>query len=270
MSTTVTYKGQTLTTVENQTKTLNTAGTWVEGDFTLTDVTQGGGGEWTTEGIADLTEPNGAIQLSDMTIGEYAFRGRTGVTSLAVTDCDVANYAFARCSGMTALTADGYCEMVGNNTFENCTGLTNVNLTAKGKFMGTNQYTGCTNMVTWKAPNHGLSSTGVEMNNVQMGNGMFRGCSNLTAVDYGHANAMFANTFNGCTALRTLVIRRSTVCQAQTWNANNFGGLFNNPTDSTIYVPQALISSYQTATNWSSAYSAGVTFAPIDGSEYEL
>lgn len=42
MSTTVTYKGQTLTTVENQTKTLNTAGTWVEGDFTLTDVTQGG------------------------------------------------------------------------------------------------------------------------------------------------------------------------------------------------------------------------------------
>ena len=42
MSTTVTYKGQTLTTVENQTKTLNTAGTWVEGDITLTDVTQGG------------------------------------------------------------------------------------------------------------------------------------------------------------------------------------------------------------------------------------
>lgn len=42
MSTTVTYKGQTLTTVENQTKTLQTAGTWVEGDFTLTDVTQGG------------------------------------------------------------------------------------------------------------------------------------------------------------------------------------------------------------------------------------
>ena len=47
MSTTVTYKGQTLTTVENQTKTLQTAGTWVEDDFTLTDVTASGGGdEW--------------------------------------------------------------------------------------------------------------------------------------------------------------------------------------------------------------------------------
>lgn len=42
MSTTVTYKGQTLTTVDNQTKTLQTAGTWMEGDLTLTDVSGGG------------------------------------------------------------------------------------------------------------------------------------------------------------------------------------------------------------------------------------
>ena len=55
MSTTVTYKGQTLTTVENQTKTLNTAGTWVEGDFTLTDVTQGGGGLEHVSGTATIT-----------------------------------------------------------------------------------------------------------------------------------------------------------------------------------------------------------------------
>lgn len=44
MATTVTYKGATLTAVENATKTLQTKGTWCEDDFTLTDVTQGGGG----------------------------------------------------------------------------------------------------------------------------------------------------------------------------------------------------------------------------------
>lgn len=43
MATTVTYKGQTLTTVDNDTKVLETAGTWVEDDFTLTDVSGGGG-----------------------------------------------------------------------------------------------------------------------------------------------------------------------------------------------------------------------------------
>ena len=51
MATTVTYKGQTLATVENQTKTLQTAGKWCEDDFTLTDVTQGGGGGGTDIGV---------------------------------------------------------------------------------------------------------------------------------------------------------------------------------------------------------------------------
>lgn len=42
MSTTVTYKGNTLTTVTNQTRVLGTAGKWLEGDITLVDVTTGG------------------------------------------------------------------------------------------------------------------------------------------------------------------------------------------------------------------------------------
>ena len=44
MSTTVTYKGNTIATVENATKTLKTAGTYMEGDVMLTDVSGGGGG----------------------------------------------------------------------------------------------------------------------------------------------------------------------------------------------------------------------------------
>lgn len=39
MSTTVTYKGNTLTTVNNNTKTLKTAGKYMEGDVLLTDIT---------------------------------------------------------------------------------------------------------------------------------------------------------------------------------------------------------------------------------------
>ena len=43
MATTVTYKGETLTTVDNATKVLQTAGTWLEDDLTLVDVSGGGG-----------------------------------------------------------------------------------------------------------------------------------------------------------------------------------------------------------------------------------
>lgn len=42
MSATVTYKGATLTTVTNQTRTLQTAGKYMEGDVIITDVTSGG------------------------------------------------------------------------------------------------------------------------------------------------------------------------------------------------------------------------------------
>ena len=42
MSTTVTYKGGTLTTVNNNTKILETAGTYLEDDITLVDVTESG------------------------------------------------------------------------------------------------------------------------------------------------------------------------------------------------------------------------------------
>lgn len=40
MSTTVTYKGSEVTTVDNQAIKLNTEGTWLEADIILTDVTE--------------------------------------------------------------------------------------------------------------------------------------------------------------------------------------------------------------------------------------
>lgn len=43
MSTTVTYKGSTLTTATNQTKVLKTAGKYMEDDVTITDSSSGGG-----------------------------------------------------------------------------------------------------------------------------------------------------------------------------------------------------------------------------------
>lgn len=44
MSTTVTYKGDVITTVDNETKTLATAGKYLEGNVAITDVSSGSGG----------------------------------------------------------------------------------------------------------------------------------------------------------------------------------------------------------------------------------
>ncbi len=57
MAATVTYKGSTLTTVNNQTRTLNTSGKYMEGDITITDVT--GGAAAIT--VTDTLDANGGI-----------------------------------------------------------------------------------------------------------------------------------------------------------------------------------------------------------------
>ena len=59
MSTTVTYKGSTLTTVNNQTRTLKTAGKYMEGDVILTDITESGSGGYVWQ------DAQGYVHLDD-------------------------------------------------------------------------------------------------------------------------------------------------------------------------------------------------------------
>lgn len=63
MSTTVTYKGSDITTVDNQAIKLNTSGQWLEADIFLTDVT-GSSNEWQS-GI--YQDSNGYICISPYT-----------------------------------------------------------------------------------------------------------------------------------------------------------------------------------------------------------
>lgn len=63
MSTTITYKGNTLATVSNNTKTLKTAGKYMEGDVTLTDVSS-------TIVVSETYDTNGGIIKTITTTGD--------------------------------------------------------------------------------------------------------------------------------------------------------------------------------------------------------
>ena len=79
----------------------------------------------------------------------------------------------------------------------------------------------------------------------------FSGCSNLLAADMGR-NISGVYAFYKCAKLKTIVLRKSTVA-----SLSNTSNVFtNSPFDSgksggTLYVPNDLISSYQSASNWS-------------------
>lgn len=68
MSSIVTYKNNTLTTVNNQTRVLNTRGTWLEDDITIVDITS------PAVSVVDTTDSNGgtvrtitSVDISDTT-----------------------------------------------------------------------------------------------------------------------------------------------------------------------------------------------------------
>ena len=83
---------------------------------------------------------------------------------------------------------------------------------------------------------------------------VFQKCTNLQAVDYGsQTSSTLANGhFNNCKNLSIIVLRATnavwTLANTTMFNDTPFksGG-----TGGTLYVPNALISTYQSATNWS-------------------
>lgn len=98
----------------------------------------------------------------------------------------------------------------------------------------------------------------------------FAYCTNLTSIDLPSVTILVSNAFENCSGLTTIILRGTTLCAL-----DNKYVLYNTPfytggTGGTVYVPQALIESYQNATNWSTLYAQGTcNFVAIEGSEYE-
>lgn len=236
MATTVTYKGQTLTTVENATKTLQTKGTWVEDDFTLTDVSGGSG--WTTDGIATRAEPNGAIVVTASNIVSYGFTGSVAITSFVADSVTMLRQSIlADCSNIESISFASATTPNGTQQFVNCSKLTSVNLP----------------------------------NLTALNNQMFQGCTSLEFIDFPKLTGLNkSGVFRNCYKLQTVVLRHTAVVPVNndTFANTPFAGY--NGLSGTVYVPSALISSYQTATNWSTLYNAGTcNFVAIEGSIYE-
>lgn len=236
-------------------------------DTTLSDAVgtlvagYGGGGGWTTDGIATNSEPNGVITLgSSVTLLDaYALAGAPITRCIAPYVRNARQYAFINAFASTGRIENTDFPLLANVTgvFEQCN-FVYVNMPA---VTGNIAYAfrNCPNLVEIHLPN-----TAYNIDRTCLG------CRKLEIADLGKGSISNGASFQNCTALRTLVLRNTDQVQAlSAWSANCMGGIYNNPTESTIYVPSALISSYQTASNWSSAYAAGVTFAAIEGSQYE-
>ena len=93
-------------------------------------------------------------------------------------------------------------------------------------------------------------------------NSVFYGCASLVTLDLPSVTNIEASGFPSCTKLTNLVLRRTSAITTLA-NVNAFQSTpFRNGTGGTVYVPRDLVSSYESATNWSSLEST--TFAAIE------
>ena len=86
----------------------------------------------------------------------------------------------------------------------------------------------------------------------------FFDCNNLTKASFPNATSIGQKAFYGCSSLATIYVgtNTSTICKLSNTNA------FTNCTKLTnIYVPASLVSSYKSATNWST-FASKIKAAP--------
>lgn len=165
--------------------------------------------------------------------------------------------------------------------FSNKTTLKNIKLSGV-TLNGTAQFLGCTNLE--RARLDGVASLGTNATFQNAGKNAtklvivlpsatscppdcFRGCNVNAVIDFGpNFTSMGNRSFYNNGFVGTLILRSATVVTCG--NSNAIDALVRGK-NATVYVPQALISTYQTDTNWSLAYAAGVTFTAIEGTTYE-
>lgn len=167
--------------------------------------------------------------------------------------------AFASATALETVKLDSIETLIAgaqDQQFYQCTSLKNVSMNNL-KVVGAMSFDTCTSLKQVYLPS--LTRVG--------GNGFIR--SGLEIAHFPVLSSIGTSAF-ASTKLNTLILGGDTVVTLDNVSAFTGTPFASGGTGGTVYVKEALIPSYQTATNWSALYAAGTcTFVAIEGSEYE-
>lgn len=244
---------------------------------------QTGGGEYTIDDIAQNIEPSGDITLGSgvTTVGNYAFANKpiTSVSSSAVTS--IRSSAFLSCTSLESVDFPNLGNVYSySSIFSGCTALESVNL-PKLTQLGQYNFQNCTALKTLHLPSctklnaYNFKGSGIitlvlpKYNNSQATWQVFAEATNLLTIDMLGAYVQ-QSMFTKSTKLSTIVLRSTSVLTLANINAFTSTPFASSGSGGTLYVPSALISSYQSATNWSTILGyANNSIEAIEGSIYE-
>ncbi len=91
------------------------------------------------------------IGNSVISIGDYAFRGCSGLTSVTIGNSvtSIGDYAFYGCSGLTSITIPDSVISIGDYAFYGCSGLTSVTIPNSVTSIGNYAFSGCSGLTSF-------------------------------------------------------------------------------------------------------------------------
>ncbi len=155
-----------------------------------------------TGNATELVIPSQIKNLPVTSIGDLAFEGCTGLTSITIPDSvtSIGNWAFSGCSGLTSITIPNGVTSIGSFTFDGCTGLTSITIPDSVTSIGNWAFDGCTGLTSITIPNSVTS----------IGNAAFSDCSSLTSITIPNSVTSIGNAaFSDCSSLTSITIPNS-------------------------------------------------------------
>lgn len=145
---------------------------------------------------------NTIIPNSVQAIGEEAFVGCTGLTSIAIpNNVTSINYgAFKGCTGLTSIVIPNNVTSISDCVFEFCSGLTSIEIPNNVKSIGSLAFDGCSNLSSVNIPD---GITTIDTNT-------FLNCKSLTSINIPNGvTSIGYGAFSYCTGLTSIVIPNS-------------------------------------------------------------
>ena len=155
---------------------------------------------------------NTIIPNTVTTIGDYAFEGRNGLTSITIPNSvtNIGYKAFNACKSLTSVTIPNSVTIIGNSAFSYCSALTSVTI-----------------------PNSVTS----------IGGYTFEKCTSLTAIDIPEGvTSIGSSAFSDCTSLTSISIPKS--IKEFNWTAFSNTGIYNDESNwdnDVLYISNCLI-----------------------------
>ena len=108
------------------------------------------------------------------------------------------------------------------------------------------------------------------MNVVDINVSVFNGCTALETCDFRTIGNIANYAWRYCSSFNKLILRNNSVTNLGNINAFEDSPFASDGTGGTLYVPSAVVSSYQSASNWSTILGyANNSIVAIEGSYYE-